>query len=111
MYIKRIRLSSWYPGTVGILRLEGRDAVRTGHPPLGHGSHCAAAAHAAAAERHHSVIPTAPTADRRPALLEPRCERSLPGLCSFSATPRRNLRAPKRRSSTAASPPVEFQAL
>jgi len=94
MYIKRISLSFWYPGTVGILRLEGRGAVRQGHRPLRHWSHCAVAAHAAAAERHHSVIPTAPRADRRRALLEPRRKRSLQRLCGFSATPRRNLRAP-----------------
>jgi hypothetical protein len=35
MYIKRISLSFWYPGTVGILRLEGRGAVRQGHRPCG----------------------------------------------------------------------------
>src|SRR5215475_2434973 len=34
-YIKRISLSFWYPGTVGILRLEGRGAVRQGHRPCG----------------------------------------------------------------------------
>jgi hypothetical protein len=53
----------------------------------------------------------AQTADRRFALLDPCCKRSLRGLCGFSATPRRKLRALEPKSSTAASPLVEFQAL
>jgi len=57
------------------------------------------------------VIPTAPTADRRRALLDTRCKRSLQRLCGFSATPRHNLRAGKPKSSTAASALVDSQAL
>src|SRR5499427_9072280 len=151
-HIKRIRPSSWYPVTAGILRLGGapfdKSIVPCGidlPPQLSRSGGRASTSFLKVVKeqgsrrshqslelerlQHSSLsLPSqarrrcrqgndrpgdlpAPKADRRFTQLDPRCKTVTAGLCVFSATLRRNLRAGKPKSSTAASPLVDSQAL